>query len=72
MEAFIIDCMNGMPSFEECQKLPSLQGKALILHTGNEERNGYANDAYHATKTFPSEDVLKPTGPHSSLSIHTT
>ena len=50
LDAFVMDCRRGMPGAEDFRGLPSLQGMALLLHTGNHERNGYGNAAYFARK----------------------
>lgn len=55
----VIDCRNGMPDLEACRKLPDLTGKALILHTGNEETNGYGNEAYFRHETFFTDEALQ-------------
>lgn len=46
LPVYIIDCQNGMLSTEIAQSLPSLNGKALILHTGNMFNNDYGSKAY--------------------------
>lgn len=57
--AYVVDCMKGIPDTAYFQNMPSLQDKALILHTGNTETNGYGTDAYFAAKTFLSDGSLK-------------
>ena len=58
-EALILDCTQGMPTVEECKKLPCLENMTLVLYTGNMEHHEYASDAYHATKIFITEEALK-------------
>lgn len=57
--AVILDCRQGMPTLEEADALPSLQGIALILHTGNMYRNDYGNKTYFdETDTAIRKEVL--------------
>lgn len=55
----IVDCREGMLSAGIAQSLPALDGKALILHTGNLFRNDYGSKAYFdETDTSVTKDVL--------------
>ena len=40
ISAVVLDCKDGMPDVETLAKLSTLEGKALVLHTGNHETNG--------------------------------
>lgn len=56
----VIDCRDGMPAWEEVASLPSLQGKALVLYTGNMYLNDYGSKAYFdETDTSIQEEVLR-------------
>ncbi len=57
--AYVVDCLERIPDATYFQSLPSLRGKALILHTGNTEMNGYGTDSYFAAKTFLPDSSLK-------------
>ena len=59
LEAYILDCTNGMPDMAQCRLLPWLQDKVLVFYTGNMEQHEYASDAYHSTKIFISEEALR-------------
>ncbi len=59
MEAVIVDCLAKMPDTQLIQKIPCLQGMALILYTRNLESNGYGTESYFNTDTFLSEDTLR-------------
>ncbi|WP_455672793.1 cyclase family protein [Phocaeicola sp.] len=60
LPAFVLNCCQGMPEAEIAAALPSLDGKALILYTGNMDRNDYGAKAYFdETDTSVGEEVLK-------------
>ena len=59
LDALVMDCRRGMPGAEDFRGLPSLQGMALLLHTGNHERNGYGNAAYFAEETFLTPEAIE-------------
>ena len=55
----VIDCRESMSSENYCQLLPSLNGKALVLYTGNMELNEYGSEAYLTRATFLTKAVLE-------------
>lgn len=69
LDALIYDCTRGMPTKEQCQSLPLLKDKALVLYTGNMEQHEYASDAYHATKNFITEEALREVLAHKPFFI---
>ena len=52
-----------MPGAAAFNALPSLKGRVLILHTGNEEENRYGSEAYFKRETFLSEEALLAKSP---------
>ncbi len=58
LSTFIVDCRKGMPTIGEVLSLPVLEGKALILHTGNMYKNDYGQTLYFEADTVLSDDVL--------------
>ena len=59
LSTHIIDCREAMPCTEDIELLPSLEGKALILHTGNMYKNDYGTKAYFdETDTSVTKEVL--------------
>ena len=46
LSAVVLECKDGMPDAKRLAKLGMLQGKALTLHTGNHETNGYGSPEY--------------------------
>lgn len=59
LEAVVLDCLKGMPGAAAFNALPSLKGRVLILHAGNEEENRYGSEAYFKRETFLSEEALE-------------
>ena len=59
LSAVVLECKDGMPDAKRLAKLGMLQGKALTLHTGNHETNGYGSPEYFKKETFISEDALE-------------
>ena len=59
LDALVMDCRRGMPGAEDFRGLPSLHGMALLLHTGNHERNGYGNASYFAEETFLTPEAIE-------------
>ncbi len=59
LSGIVLDCSGGMPEVEACRKLPNLRGKALLLHTTNEEMHGYGNEAYFKKETSFRDEALK-------------
>ena len=57
VETVVLDCRSGMPTVDEITRL-NLSGKALVLYSGNLERNGYGNDIYAKTRTVLDSHVL--------------
>lgn len=58
LATFIMDCRNQMPTAEEALSLPTLLGKALILHTGNMYKHDYGQTAYFDVDTILSQEAL--------------
>lgn len=58
-----------MPGAAAFNALPSLKGRVLILHTGNEEENRYGSEAYFKRETFLSEEALEALLAKSTLFI---
>lgn len=54
----LLRCEQGMPTLEMAKQLPSLEGKALILYTGNMHRHGYGETPYFETDTELADEVL--------------
>lgn len=54
----ILDCRKYMPSLQLCHSLPMLNGKGLILYTGNMELNEYGSEAYLRKATFLAKETL--------------
>lgn len=63
LEAVVPDCLKVMPCAAAFNALPSLKGRVLILHTGNEEENRYGSEAYFKRETFLSEEALLAKSP---------
>lgn len=59
ISGIVLDCKDGMPDAETLAKLSTLEGKALVLHTGNHETNGYGSPEYFKKETFISKDALE-------------
>lgn len=59
LSAVVLECKDGMPDAKRLAKLGMLQGKALTLHTGNHETNGYGSPEYFKKETFVSKDTLE-------------
>ena len=59
LPGIVLDCREGLPEIDACRNLPNLTGKALLLHTANEETNGYGNDAYFKRETSFTDEALK-------------
>lgn len=57
VEAEILDCTNGMPSTNDIEHL-DISSKALVLFTGNIERNSYGTPDYGAMDTSVTAKVL--------------
>ena len=52
ISAVVLDCKDGLPDAERLAKLGTFEGKALVLHTGNHETNGYGSPEYFNKETF--------------------
>lgn len=59
LSAIVLDCRSGMPHCKDIQDLPALKNKALILHTGNLEKNEYGSEKYFLKNTSLTDEVLK-------------
>ena len=57
VSSVVIDCTEKMPSVEGIES-QCLSGKALVLFTGNVERNRYGTPAYGAMATSLDREVL--------------
>ncbi len=57
VDTLIIDCTKEMPSVKEIEAL-NISGKALILFTGNMEKNGYGTPEYGAMNTHLKSNAL--------------
>ena len=57
VEAISINCTAGMPSVDDLGDL-TLFGKALVLFTGNLEKNGYGTPEYGAMNTALQSELL--------------
>lgn len=47
-----------MPSMENLRDIEFLENKAVVLHTGNLEENGYGTEDYFSSETYLSEEIL--------------
>ncbi|MGF1788219.1 cyclase family protein [Photobacterium swingsii] len=56
-DVHILDCSDAMPTIDQIEGL-ELDGKSLVLYTGNFEKNGYGNPNYGAQSTVLDSDVL--------------
>lgn len=54
----VIDCRKDMPSMENLRDIESLENRAVVLHTGNLEENGYGTEDYFSSETYLSEEIL--------------
>ena len=54
----VIDCRKDMPSMENLRDIESLENRAVVLHTGNLEKNGYGTEDYFSSETYLSEEIL--------------
>lgn len=60
LPTFIVNCIDQMPTMDLAQNLPSLEGKALILNTGNLYQNEYgSNEYFNERDTSLNEDTLR-------------
>lgn len=59
MPGIVLDCKSGMPGCQEIRQLPPLEGKALLLYTGNMEQNTYGSPEYWEYSTALAEPVLE-------------
>lgn len=59
LQAVLINCINRMPLISDLSNIPSLEGKAVILYTGNMYKNDYGSKAYFdETDTSIDRDTL--------------
>ena len=60
LPVYILDCRQGMPTVKQMESLPSFNGRALVLYTGNMYKNEYGSKAYFdETDTSICQEVLK-------------
>ncbi|MDO4936386.1 MAG: hypothetical protein Q4E62_00550 [Sutterellaceae bacterium] len=58
VDAIIVNCTKAMPDVGACERLPKLNGQALVLYTDNLEMNEYATEAYFQKETFLTQEAL--------------
>lgn len=57
VDAVVIDCKEGMPSISDIELL-SVHQKAVLLYTGNMDKNSYGSREYGEMNTIMTETVL--------------
>lgn len=59
LPALVLDCRKIMPLQKDIHPIDSLENKALLLHTGNLEDNGYGTDSYFNKDTSLTPNTLQ-------------
>lgn len=54
----VIDCKSSMPRLDTIEHIGSLENMALVLHTGNLEKNQYGTEEYFNKDTSLQEETL--------------